>query len=69
VLAFVRRDAGAGTPQALLCAFNLSGVEVRYALPADRVPAALDASHPLRSGALIGQTLVLPPGAAVFATL
>jgi len=69
VLAFVRRDADASPPQALLCAFNLSGAEVRYALPADRVPAALDASHPLRSGALAGQTLVLPPGAAAFATL
>lgn len=67
VLAFVRRsDDGA---RAMLCAFNLGASEARYALPADRPLSALDLSHPLPSGSLDGQTLVLPPCGAAFATL
>ncbi len=70
VLAFIRRDTATDPPQALLCAFNLSASEVRYALPADRVPTELDAPpHPLPSGWLVGPTLELPPCGAAFATL
>ena len=65
VLAYVRRVDGL----ALLCAFNLGAGAVRYALPEGMQPLALDTSHPLPSGALDGQTLVLPPFGAVFATL
>lgn len=66
VLAFVRRGAD-GT--ALLCAFNLGAHEARYALPADRRPTALDVSHPLPSGSLDDQFLLLPPCGAAFASL
>jgi len=65
VLAFVRRSDDA----ALLCAFNLGASPVRYALPDQVRPLALDTLHSLPSGALDGQTLVLPPYSAVFATL
>ena len=67
VLAFVRRDAGA--PQALLCAFNLGSGTSRYPLPAGLKFVGLDLSHPLPSATLTGQTLVLPPCGAAFATL
>ncbi|WP_394791310.1 alpha-glucosidase family protein [Rhodoferax sp.] len=66
VLAFVRRsDAG----QAVLCAFNLTADAVHYALPGGLPVPTLDTSHPLPSGTLEGQTLVLAPYSAVFATL
>ncbi|SDP25074.1 alpha-glucosidase [Rhodoferax sp. OV413] len=65
VLAFVRRSDDA----ALLCAFNLGASPVRYALPDHVRPLAMDTRHALPSGELDGQTLLLPPYGALFATL
>ncbi len=67
VLAFVRRDAGSDV--AMLCAFNLSANTAAYALPMTHRVALLNVAHPLAPAALYGQTLVLPPCGAAFATL
>ena len=67
VLAFVRRAPGVNAP-ALLCAFNLSRAEARYPLPPEWAGAVPLTDLPLPAGALQGQTLVLPPCGALFAT-
>jgi alpha-glucosidase len=67
VLAFVRRHADSSG--AMLCAFNLSATEARYALPAEWCSAQFDLSLPLAPATLVGTTLVLPPCGAAFATL
>jgi len=71
VLAFVRRnsDSDPESGRALLCAFNLSSRTAHYTLPATCRAAALDVAHPLPASALSGQTLVLPPCGAAFATI
>jgi alpha-glucosidase len=67
VLAFVRRHADSSG--AMLCAFNLSATEARYALPAEWRSAQFDLSLPLAPATLVGTTLVLPPCGAAFAPL
>jgi alpha-glucosidase len=70
VLAFVRRHPeGSDRSPGLLCAFNLSADLVHYTLPPACRVAALDVTHPLPAATLSGQTLVLPPCGAAFATL
>jgi alpha-glucosidase len=67
VVAFIRRDAQGG--DAMLCAFNLGPATVHYTLPPRCRAATLAIPHPLPAATLSGQTLMLPPCGAAFATL
>lgn len=74
VLAFVRRDPEGGeSGAAMLCMFNLGSSAASYRLPTTHHIAALNVAHPLPAATLsnhaLGQTIVLPPCGAAFATL